>query len=177
MKRLIIINGTMGVGKSSVGQSLNKSIPNSAFIDGDWCCKFNAPLTDEIKNLYIENITSLLNNYLLNREVKDVIFCWVIHKNELLRKIIQNINLNKINGFVITLQADNISLTDRIIERCNYEDRDDSELKRSLYYQKNYYKNMPSYKIDTSNMSIDDVAKKICDIVADENNSIKFNNL
>ena len=66
MKRLIIINGTMGVGKSSVGQSLNKSIPNSAFIDGDWCCKVNTTLTNDIKNLYIENITSLINNYLLN---------------------------------------------------------------------------------------------------------------
>ena len=34
MKKLIIINGTMGVGKTSVGQLLNESIPNSAFIDG-----------------------------------------------------------------------------------------------------------------------------------------------
>lgn len=53
MKRLIIINGTMGVGKSSVGQSLNKSIPNSAFIDGDWCCKVNAPLNDVAKTFAI----------------------------------------------------------------------------------------------------------------------------
>ena len=69
MKKLIIINGTMGVGKSSVGQLLNKTLPNSAFVDGDWCCKVNIPLNDQIKNLYIKNITSLINNYLLNSEV------------------------------------------------------------------------------------------------------------
>lgn len=165
MKKLIIINGTMGVGKSSVGQLLNKTLPNSAFVDGDWCCKVNIPLNDQIKNLYIKNITSLINNYLLNSEVKNVIFCWVIHKNEILQKIINNTDLNKVNVFVITLQADNHSLISRITKRFDYEDRDKSELERSLYYQENYYKDISSYKIDTSNMSIDDVAKKICDIV------------
>lgn len=55
MKRLIIINGTMGVGKSSVGQLLNKTIPNSAFVDGDWCCKVNTTLTMILK-IYILKI-------------------------------------------------------------------------------------------------------------------------
>ncbi|MGL4772778.1 MAG: AAA family ATPase, partial [Clostridium sp.] len=37
MKKLILINGTMGVGKSSTCQMLYKTIENSVWVDGDWC--------------------------------------------------------------------------------------------------------------------------------------------
>ena len=37
MKRLFIIGGTMGVGKSTVCQELKTMLPNSVFLDGDWC--------------------------------------------------------------------------------------------------------------------------------------------
>lgn len=37
MKHLYIIGGTMGVGKTTVGQLLKKQLPNSVFLDGDWC--------------------------------------------------------------------------------------------------------------------------------------------
>ena len=182
MKKLIIINGTMGVGKTSVGQLLNESIPNSAFIDGDWCCKVDSPLTESIKKLYIENIKSILNNYLLSSAVTDIIFCWVIHKNEILYNIINNVDLKNIKVYIITLQANELSLKSRITKRLEYEKRDNNELKRSLYYQQKFYKNMPSYKIDTSNINVQDVAEKICEIVADEsksicNNSKQFNNV
>ena len=34
MKKLYIIGGTMGVGKTTVGQQLKKDLPNSVFLDG-----------------------------------------------------------------------------------------------------------------------------------------------
>ncbi|MFT8363047.1 MAG: AAA family ATPase [Sporolactobacillus sp.] len=37
MKRLIIINGTMGVGKSTVSQLVADKLDQSVFLDGDWC--------------------------------------------------------------------------------------------------------------------------------------------
>lgn len=168
MKKLIIINGTMGVGKSSVAQLLNKSIPNSALVDGDWCCKINSPLSDSIKNLYLKNINTLINNYLSSDDVTDVILCWVIHKNEILQKILQNTDLRNVNVYVITLQANEQTLTKRIIGRFEYEKRDKGELERSLFYQQNYYNDISSYKLDTSDMSIERVAEKIIQIISDE---------
>ena len=37
MKRLYLIGGTMGVGKTTVCQILKKQLPGSVFLDGDWC--------------------------------------------------------------------------------------------------------------------------------------------
>jgi len=45
LKRLIFINGTMGVGKTTVARTLQKKLPDCAFLDGDWC--WDASLTPE----------------------------------------------------------------------------------------------------------------------------------
>lgn len=37
MKNLYIIGGTMGVGKTTIGQKLKNKLPNSVILDGDWC--------------------------------------------------------------------------------------------------------------------------------------------
>ena len=37
MKTLYMIGGTMGVGKTTVCQLLKHDLPNSVFLDGDWC--------------------------------------------------------------------------------------------------------------------------------------------
>ena len=37
MKRLYILCGAMGVGKSATGRALRDMLPDCAFLDGDWC--------------------------------------------------------------------------------------------------------------------------------------------
>ena len=54
MKRLFIIGGTMGVGKSTVSQILKKKLPNSVFLDGDWCWDASPfKVTNETKEMVI----------------------------------------------------------------------------------------------------------------------------
>ena len=65
MKRLYIIGGTMGVGKTTVGQQLKKDLPNSVFLDGDWCWDADPfQVTEETKTLVQDNICHMLNNFL-----------------------------------------------------------------------------------------------------------------
>ncbi len=35
--KVIILNGPMGVGKTTVGKHIADHNPGTAFIDGDWC--------------------------------------------------------------------------------------------------------------------------------------------
>ena len=35
--KVIILNGPMGVGKTTVGKYIADHYPGTAFIDGDWC--------------------------------------------------------------------------------------------------------------------------------------------
>ena len=37
MKRLILLSGPPGVGKSAVGKRLKMKLERSVFLDGDWC--------------------------------------------------------------------------------------------------------------------------------------------
>ena len=37
MKRLVIVGGTMGVGKTTTCKALKRRLAPCAFLDGDWC--------------------------------------------------------------------------------------------------------------------------------------------
>lgn len=64
MKNLIIINGTMGVGKSTVCKELNKRLIRSVWLDGDWCWMMNPwVVNDENKKMVVQNINFLLRNF------------------------------------------------------------------------------------------------------------------
>ena len=50
MKKLIIINGTPGVGKTTICKALNQNVENSVWLDGDWCWMINPfKVTEENK--------------------------------------------------------------------------------------------------------------------------------
>ena len=65
MKTLYMIGGTMGVGKTTVCQQLKQDLPNSVFLDGDWCWDASPfQVTDETKAMVTNNICYVLNNFL-----------------------------------------------------------------------------------------------------------------
>ena len=56
-KMLYLIGGTMGVGKTAVSKQLQKDLPNSVFLDGDWCWDAHPfQVTEETKAMVIDNI-------------------------------------------------------------------------------------------------------------------------
>lgn len=64
VKRLIIINGTMGVGKTTVCRELLKALPQCAFLDGDWCWMMDPFIVnEETKKMVQDNIIHLLRSY------------------------------------------------------------------------------------------------------------------
>jgi broad-specificity NMP kinase len=88
MKRLIFISGTMGIGKTTISKLLSKELKNSVFLDGDWCWNINPFIVnDENKKMVIENICFLLNSFIKNTTIKDIIFCWVMNKQEIIEEI------------------------------------------------------------------------------------------
>ena len=67
-KHCILINGTMGVGKTTVCKELRKLLPASVFLDGDWCW-YSHPftVTEQTKQVVMENIGFMLQNFLNNQ--------------------------------------------------------------------------------------------------------------
>ena len=78
MKKLYIIGGTMGVGKTTTCQILKEKLENSVFLDGDWCWDMHPfQVTQETKKLVLENITFLLNNFIRCPAYEIVICVWL----------------------------------------------------------------------------------------------------
>ena len=66
MKKLIVIIGPNGVGKSTTARNIVERYENTAYVDSDWCRVMNPfSLTEKTKQTVINNIYCLLRNYLI----------------------------------------------------------------------------------------------------------------
>ena len=92
MKTLYLIGSTMGVGKTSACRALQQLLPNSVFLDGDWCWNIHPfQVTEETKALVLDNICYLLNRFLRCSLVESVIFCWVMDLQSTLDEILSRL--------------------------------------------------------------------------------------
>ncbi len=58
-KKLFIVNGAMGVGKTTTCKELSKKLQNSVWLDGDWCWMIDPfVVNEENKRMVINNINS-----------------------------------------------------------------------------------------------------------------------
>lgn len=94
MKRLYLIGGPMGVGKTTVCQELKRLTAPSVFLDGDWCWDMEPfQVTAETKAMVQENIAFLLGQFLRCSAYETVIFCWVMHQREIIQELLASLPL------------------------------------------------------------------------------------
>jgi broad-specificity NMP kinase len=164
-KKLIIVNGTMGVGKTATCRKLNESLANSVWLDGDWCWMMNPfVVNDENKRMVINNITYLLRSFLTNSSFEYVIFNWVIHMEDIFNDVLQPLSDLKFEVIKITLTCSEEALRKRLSKDIQMNLRDESSIDRSVE-RLELYKNMATEKIDTTDISICEAVHRIMQIV------------
>ena len=115
MKTIYLIGGTMGVGKTTVSQQLKKVLPNSVFLDGDWCWDADPfQVIEEIKAMVMRNICFLLNSFLHCTAYKNIIFCWVMHEQSIIDEIIDRLDTGDARVIKISLMIDETNLRKRL---------------------------------------------------------------
>lgn len=115
MKRLYLIGGTMGVGKTSVCQLLKSKTHNAVFLDGDWCWDADPfQVTDETKRMVTDNICFLLNSFLHCSAYQNIIFCWVMHEQDIIDGILSRLDLTECDVKAISLICRKDALTKRL---------------------------------------------------------------
>lgn len=157
MKKLIIVSGTMGVGKTTVCKVLYKMAPGSVWLDGDWCWLMNPwDMCDENKAMAMANITTLLCSYLDNSTFENVIFSWVLHRREMIDDL-----LGRLSGRQFDLRPFALVCTpDELARRMQQDGRDPSSVTASA-------ERLPLYSsigwpiIDTTGMNPEEVALEI----------------
>jgi predicted ABC-type ATPase len=164
MKNLIIVGGTMGVGKTTTCLELQEILPRNVFLDGDWCWYMRPfVVTEETKAMVESNIAHLLNGFLACSELENVIFCWVLHEQHILDNLINALNLNGCTTHCFSL----VSTEQALVERLN---RDIAAGKRHGIEESvariSLYDELDTVKIDVSTISPADAARRITEHMA-----------
>ena len=161
MKRLYLIGGTMGVGKTAVCKELKTQMENCVFLDGDWCWDADPFwVTNETKNMVIDNICYLLNNFIHCSAYDNIVFGWVMHEQSIITDILDRLNLNECDVKIISLIADDENLKQRLARDIKEGIRSADVIDRSIA-RLPLYQNLNTIKIDTSNRSISEVASEV----------------
>ncbi len=160
MKNLILIGGAMGVGKTAVCRALQKKLPDCVFLDGDWCWDASPfTVTDETKAMVMDNITHLLQNFLDCSAYQNVLFCWVMHRQEILDSILGGLNGEYLlKNVSLTCTPD--TLRERLAKDVRQGVRKPDVLERSMAYLP-CYQDLKTEKLTTDGETPEQVAQKI----------------
>lgn len=161
MKKLFLIGGTMGIGKSTVSQFLKCKLPNSVFLDGDWCWDSHPFLvTEETKEMVMQNICLMLNNFLKCSAYENIIFCWVMHEQAIINEIVSCLNTDNCRIVALSLVCSEKELIQRLQKDIIAGIRTPDVIERSIA-RIPLYKQLDIIKIDTSGKTAEAIANEI----------------
>ena len=161
MKKLYLIGGPMGVGKTSACGYLKQLLPKSVFLDGDWCWDANPfQVTEETKAMVMDNICHLLNNFIRCTAYEHVIFCWVMHEQSIIDSILRALDADGCDIKAVSLLCDAETLRERLLEDVRRGVRTADVIERSLARLMQCQR-LNTWKTETAGKSARDVAKEI----------------
>lgn len=165
MKKLYLIGGTMGIGKSTISQQLKQQLNRSVFLDGDWCWDAHPfQVTEETKEMVLNNICAVLNNFLKCSAYENIIFCWVMHEQSIIDTIISRLDIADCRILAISLLCSESELIQRLQKDITAGIRSHDVLERSIQRIPLYQK-LNTRKINTSDKSPAEIAREIANIV------------
>ena len=150
MKRLILVGGPMGVGKTTAAKQLQALLERCAFLDGDWCWDLHPfRVTEETKAMVMDNIVHLLSGFLRCSEVDHVVFCWVMHEQAILDTLLSRLPLGDTDVTAVSLVCSPEALKARIDRDVQAGLRAPDVLARSLD-RLPLYDTLATVKLDTT---------------------------
>lgn len=161
MKKLYLIGGPMGVGKTAVGQELKRKLSRSVFLDGDWCWDANPfQVTAETQKMVLENICFLLNQFIRCSAYEHIIFCWVMHEQFIIDGILSNLETTNCEIKAISLLCAADELRERLSRDIAAGRREPDVLERSLARMP-LYDQLNTIKINTSGKTVGEIAEEL----------------
>lgn len=161
MKRLIFVNGTMGVGKTATCEELLQILQPSVFLDGDWCWRMNPfTVTPETKRMVMDNIVYMLRSFLRCSAYQNILFCWVMHEQSIMDEIIRHLCDIEYMHYRFTLAISPQALERRLWKDVHSGVRKADVIERSLARVPSY-DDMDTVKIDVSTITPKQAAVEI----------------
>ncbi|MBR6165900.1 MAG: AAA family ATPase [Clostridia bacterium] len=158
--KVIILNGPMGVGKTTVGKYIADRNPGTAFIDGDWCMDIHPFVgSRETKAMAVDNILHMIGNYQKCSVCSMIVLVWLMDDEWVIQRITEGLAALRAEVQSVTLACSSEDLIMRWNQDRSCEWRTDHWLNVSL-------KSLPGFVsmdnvIDTSGLPVNRVAEII----------------
>jgi len=121
---------------------------NSVFLDGDWCWDMHPfHVTEETKEMVMRNICTLLNNFIKCSAIENIIFCWVMDKQDIINDILSRLIMVECRGIVISLVCSEDELKKRLKRDINSGVRNADIRQRSIERLPLYIKSLILLKL------------------------------
>ena len=165
MKKLLVIIGANGVGKTTTAQVLLQKLSKCAYVDADWCRAMHPfAFTEATKTAATNNIYCLLKNYLLCQDIEYVIFPYGFHgeRKEIFEKVMGRLKEEQIafERCTVVLKCSR----EENIKRAVRDGRDPQRIKRGMENTFAFYDAYPCPIVDTTDLCPDQAAEKIMEI-------------
>jgi len=161
MRTFYLVGGTMGVGKTTVCKLLADDLPNSVFLDGDWCWDLHPfRVTDETKRMVMDNIVTCLANFLACPDIDNVVFCWVMHEQAIIDELLSRLDLDGVRVVAVSLTCDEQTLRERLAWDVDTGLRTPDVVERSVA-RLPLYTSLETVKVDTTSPAPGEVARCI----------------
>lgn len=157
MKKLYLIGGTMGVGKTTTSRILRDRLQNCAFLDGDWCWDMHPFIVnDETKRMVMDNICHHLNAFLSCSMFENIVFCWVMHEQSIIDEIVSRLE-GEFELRAVSLMCSPERLTERLGKDVEAGVRSSEIIPRSTA-RLPMYERLNTTKVDVSDMTPEEAA-------------------
>ncbi len=113
-----------------------------------------------MKKMVLENITFLLNNFIHCPAYENVIFCWVMHEQEIIDDILSRLDATGGQVHSFSLARSGNSLKKRLQKDVESGIRSEDVIARSME-RNGMYESLYTVKIDVSSLSPEETAQKI----------------
>jgi len=156
LKKLVLLGGPTGVGKTTALKRLQGRFDRSAILDADDVWRVGRELAiPENRNIAIQNVTATMRGY-FDANCQIGIVSWVFAKPELYQPVMDALTSSVNSIQMLYLVSDPETLEARLKER-GQPDRIDYALGRLALIN-----SLPFTKIDTTNLTPEQVADRIC---------------
>lgn len=151
----------MGVGKTATCQALKQKLNNSVFLDGDWCWNMHPfQVTEETKQMVLENICYLLNNFIRCSAYENIILCWVMHQQAIIDDILSRLDTTNCKVHSVSLICSEQALRTRLQKDVDAGIRTEDVVQRSIE-RILLYQELNTCKVDVSEITPEQAAYSI----------------
>lgn len=168
MKKLILICGPNGVGKSTACRALTERMENTAYVDSDWCrCMHPFSFTDETVGIVASNMLTMLTNYFRCSYIENVVFQYGFHG---VRRLIFDDVLAGLHAAGIEYAFRPVILDcseEENVRRMTRDGRDGERIERAVRNTREIYEQYDYPRIDTTRLTAEETVDRILGILGE----------